>query len=118
MEPMDREIAESAEAAARLDRLLAAAVVPAVPARLERRILADFDNFHARWTFAKVLRRAADAVWPDAPAWQPACAFALALLIGTGVAALAPFDIPQQDDAASSAFALDGAPDIDAGQGI
>jgi len=109
---------ESAEDAARLDRLLAAAAAPAVPAALERRILADFDRIASRWSFAKLLRRAADAVWPGAPVWQPACAFAVALLIGTGVAAFAPFDIPQQDDASTSVFALDAAPDGDAGQGI
>ena len=114
----DENITESAQDAARLDRLLAAAVTPGVPAGLERRILADFDRIEARWTFAKLLRRAADAVWPDAPAWAPACAFSLALLIGTGVAAFAPFDIPQQDDAASNVFALDAAPDADAGHGI
>ena len=67
---------------------------------------------------ANLLRRAADAVWPDAPAWQPACAFALAFLIGTGVAAFAPFDIPQADDAGAAVFAFDMAPDADAGQGL
>ena len=53
-------------------------------------------------------------MWPGAPVWQPACSFALALLIGTGVAAFAPLDLPQQDDA----FALGGPPDIDIGHGI
>ncbi len=119
---------ECAPDAARLDRLLAAAAAPAVPPGLERRILADFDRvrMHAdntglqarRWTFANLLRRAADAVWPNAPAWQPACALGLALMIGAGVAAFAPFDIPRQDDASSAVFALDAAPDVDAGQGI
>lgn len=113
--------------AARLDRLLAAVPAPAVPAALERRILAGFDRVRrhadidavqARWTFAKALRRAADAVWPDAPVWAPAGAFALAFLIGTGVAAFAPFDIPQTDDAGAGVFALDASPDLDAGQGI
>jgi hypothetical protein len=101
-----------------LDRLLAKAPVPAVSPVLERRILADFDRVQARWSFAKVLRAAADVVWPGGPLWQPAGAFALALLIGVGVAVFAPFDIAQQDDASASVFALDGAPDVDAGQGI
>ncbi len=118
---------ESVEEAARLDRLLAQAVAPAVPAALERRILADFDRVRrhadieplsARWTWAKALRRIADAVWPDAPLWQPAVAFGLALMIGTGVAAFAPLDIPQQDDASATVFALDAPPDTDAGQGL
>jgi len=111
---MDDTDIESAQDAARLNRLLDAAPAPTVPAALERRIMADFDRVAARWTFAKTLRRIADAVWPDAPVWQPACAFALALLIGTGVAAFAPLDLPQQDDA----FALGGPPDIDIGHGI
>ena len=80
--------------------------------------LADFDRVHARWSFAKFARRIGDAVWPGAPVWQPAGAFALALLIGLGVATFAPFDIAQQDDASANVFALDGSPDIDAGQGI
>lgn len=109
---------ERAEDAAWLDRLLAAAPPPpAVPAALERRILADFDRSRRR-PFADFLRRAADAVWPGAPAWQPAFAFSLALLLGLGVAAFAPFDIPAQDDASATVFALDAPPDGDAGQGI
>ena len=124
---MDDSNIETAEDAARLDRLLALAPTPAVPAALERRILADFErvrrhanqqSISARWTFAKFMHRAASSVWPDAPLWQPAAAFGLALLIGTGVAAFAPLDVPQQDDASANVFALDSAPDVDAGQGI
>ena len=115
---MDDSNIETAEDAARLDRLLARAGTPAVPAALERRILSDFDRINARWTFAKFLRRAASSVWPDAPLWQPAAAFGLALLIGTSVAAFAPLDVPQQDDASANVFALDAPPDVDAGQGI
>ena len=120
---MDDTDIESAQDAARLNRLLDAAPAPTVPAALERRIMADFERVRrhaeeertaARWTVAKALRRIADAVWPGAPVWQPACAFALALLIGTGVAAFAPLDLPQQDDT----FALGGPPDIDIGHGI
>ncbi|HEY0301071.1 MAG TPA: hypothetical protein VGC36_07060 [Rhizomicrobium sp.] len=109
---------ESAEEAARLDRLLAQARAPAVPATLERRILADFDRVHARRNWAKALRRVADAVWPGAPLWQPAAVFGFALLMGAGVAAFAPLDIPRQDDASVHVFALDAPPDIDAGQGL
>ena len=115
---MDDSNIETAEDAARLDRLLALAPTPAVPAALERRIMADYDRISARWTFAKFIRSAAASVWPDAPLWQPAAAFGLALLIGTGVAAFAPLDVPQQDDASANVFALDSAPDVDAGQGI
>ena len=142
----DDNIRESAEDAAQLDRLLAlVASAPTVSPALERRILADFDavrmhanndavRMHAnndavrmqannnvqarRWTFARLLRHAADAVWPGAPVWQPACAFALALIVGVGVAAFAPLDIPQGDDASTAAFTFDLSPDGDASQGL
>src|SRR6201995_2513955 len=103
---------------AALDRLLSSAARPVPAPALERRILADFDRANARWSFAKFARGLADTVWPGAPAWQPAAVFGLALLVGLGVAAFAPFDIAQQDDASANVFALDGSPDVDAGQGI
>jgi len=112
------DMTESPEQAARLNRLLDAAPTATVPPALERRILADFDRLAARPTFAKLIRRIADAVWPDAPLWQPAAAFGAALLAGLSVAVFAPFDIPQQDDASASVFALDSSPDVDAGQDI
>ena len=102
---------------AKLDRLLAAVAAPAVPPGLERRILAGFDRVQTRWSLAKMLRAAADAVWPGAPVWQPAGAFALALLIGVGAATLAPLDLARPDDSAGI-FAFDGAPDAELGQGI
>lgn len=103
---------------ATLDRLLDKGERPVASAALERRILADFHRARSRWSFAKFARGIADAVWPGGPVWQPATAFALALLIGLGVATFAPFDIAQQDDATAGVFALDGSPDVDAGQGI
>jgi len=101
-----------------LDRLLDKAEPPAATAALERRILADFDRVQSRWSVAKLVRDFSDAVWPGAPVWQPVGAFAVALVIGLGVAAFAPFDIAQQDDASANVFALDGSPDVDAGQDI
>jgi len=91
-----------------LDRLLARAQEPAVPAALSRRILADFDRIGARPGFARLLRRVADALWPGAPAWQPAGALALALLIGLGAAAAAPLDPADGGDAG-----LFATPDLD-----
>jgi len=100
-----------------LDRLFAlAAPAPSVPRTLELRILADFDRVMARWTFTKALRGALDRVWPGAPLWQPACAFALSLMIGLGVAAFAPLGPPQ--DETSGVFAVDQAFDIDGAQGV
>src|SRR3569832_1223995 len=103
---------------AALDRLLDKVPAPAASPALERRILADFHRVQSRWTFATAARRFGDAVWPGGPIWQPAGAFAVALLIGLSIATFAPFDIAQLDDASTNVFALDGSPDGDAGQGI
>lgn len=92
-----------------LDRLLAGAATPSVPAALERRVLADFDRIAARPSLLRSLRRLADAVWPDAPLWQPACALALALVLGAGLATLTPVEAAAPDQAA---FAFDGQPDL------
>jgi hypothetical protein len=67
--------------------------LPSVPttARLESRILASFDAMAERrrrsW-----LARLADAVWPGAPAWQPAAALGLSLAIGIAVGVVYPLD--------------------------
>ena len=111
--------AQAAVAAAlQLDRLLIAGPQEPVPPALETKLLADFDRVSRRWSFSKFTRAAAQTVWPGAPVWQPACAFGLALVIGFGAALAAPLDLPQSDDAAGSTFALDGASDVDAWQGI
>ncbi|MEJ0026630.1 MAG: hypothetical protein WDN01_11435 [Rhizomicrobium sp.] len=99
---------------ARLDRLLAMVPAPAVPAALERRILDDFDRLAARGRVATALRRAADLVWPGAPVWQPAMAFAVSLMIGLGVAAFAPLG-PSPDD---GLFTFDAGIDIDGAPGV
>lgn len=101
-----------------VDQMMPAPPAKSVSFELERRLLDDFDRYRQRWSAVRLLRIAVDAVWPGAPLWQPACAFGLALMIGLAVGAFAPFDIPQQDEASASAFALDGAPDIDEGPGV
>lgn len=103
---------------ATLDRLLDKGERPVASATLERRILADFDRVNARWSFTKLVRGVSEAIWPGSPVWQPVGALAMALIIGLGVAVFAPLDIAQQDDATANVFALDGSPDVDAGQGI
>jgi hypothetical protein len=87
-------------------------------AALENRLLDDFDRVTRRWSWARLARAAAERVWPGAPLWQPACAFALAFGVGLGVAAFAPLDVVPPDDRAVGAFTLDAAPDTDAGQDI
>ena len=94
-----------------LDRLLATLPPPPVPPALERRVLADFERQQARWTLARLFDRFAEAVWPDAPLWQPACAFAAALLLGLGLAAFAPLEAGAPDETAGS-FAFSTAPDL------
>jgi hypothetical protein len=101
-----------------LDRILCISDLPAVSATLERRMMEDFDRARQRWSLRRLADVVADAVWPGGPLWQPACAFGLALAAGLGIALFAPFDIPQQDEASSSVFALDTVSDADAGHGI
>jgi hypothetical protein len=115
MEPIDDELPQSAEDAARLDRLLAMVPAPSVPPALAQRILGEFDRRHIHWSFANFLRSVADAIWPGGPVWVPAGVLAAAFAVGLGVAAFAPLDVAQPD---AGAFALDNAPDIDAGHGI
>jgi len=97
-----------------LDILLARAPVPAVPAALWRRVLADYDRAAGRPGLTRLLRLGADLLWPGAPAWQPVCALALALVIGFGAAAFAPLDLADGGEASAGLFA---APDLD-GQGL
>jgi hypothetical protein len=104
--------------ARRLDGALGVLEITNVSSALERRLLDDFDRAQRRWSMRRLVDVAADAVWPGAPVWQPACALGLAFAAGLGLALFAPFDIPQRDDAASSVFTLDTVSDVDAGHGI
>ena len=64
-----------------------------VPARLEARILADFDRIAARRApgmLSRLFRRWRDAVWPGAPVWKPASVLALSLAIGLTAGVLVP----------------------------
>ncbi len=80
------------------------------PAALSARILDDFDAVSAK-RLGAFLSRLVDAVWPGAPAWKPAVALGLSLMIGLGVGALLPiYNAP--DD---TSVALDTAPGLDFG---
>jgi len=104
--------------ARRLDQSLVLAGSEPVPTALEHKLLADFARVSQRHSLQNILRAAAEFVWPGVPAWQPAFALMLALAIGLGIAAVTPLDEPRADSASGGVFALDGTPDIDAGQGI
>ncbi len=83
-------------------------------AAVEARILRDYDFVIARRqaTLAArcraVLARLADAVWPGAPLWKPACALAISLAVGLGVGAVLPFY--GQDEETNSASVVPDAP--------
>ena len=85
---------------------------------LERRLLDDFDRAQRRWSLRTFVDRAAQAIWPGAPVWQPACAIGLAFAAGLCIAVFAPVDIRQQDEGSGGAYALDSAPEMDAGHGF
>lgn len=104
--------------AARLDQILSAASGVSASGELEAKLMADFERVARRRSPLKVVTAMADAVWPGAPLWQPACAFGLALVIGVGVAWLAPLDVGQADETVGVSFALDSLPDTDVGQDI
>lgn len=68
----------------------ALAALPAIQpsAALQARLLADFERATAPRT--PLLRRLLDALWPGMPAWQPAAAVALSLIVGLTAGALMP----------------------------
>jgi len=79
-------------------------------AALASRILADFDVVSARrakWG----LSRLRDAIRPGAPAWKPAAALGLSLMIGLAVGAL----LPAYGSADDSSIASDTSPGLDFG---
>jgi len=63
---------------------------------LERALLAAYDAWNAkrgegRWrAFMAGARQFSDSIWPGAPLWAPATAFAFALLVGAGLGAALP----------------------------
>ncbi|MDE2111605.1 MAG: hypothetical protein KGJ79_10725 [Alphaproteobacteria bacterium] len=114
-EPARAEAQSDAEFAARLlSSLPGAAVSPA----LEARILADFDRVAANkrrgaW-IAGLTRGLRDAVWPGAPAWQPAAVFALSLIAGLAAGVFVPSsDVLPGHSAQSQAIGYDTAPALD-----
>ncbi len=115
----------SASAEAKNDAAFAARVLaglPDVPApgTLQARILADFDAVAARrksslWNWAlHPVRSLRDAVWPDAPAWQPASVFALSLLIGLAAGTLVPSSaLTNVNSVQDETPAVDSVPNLD-----
>jgi len=101
-----------------LDHALATSAPVGASAGLEARLIGDFDRIARRWSWTRLAGITAEHVWPGAPTWQPACAFALAFAVGLVIAAFAPLDVAPSDDRAVGTFTLDAPPDADAGQDI
>ena len=109
---------EAADDAAFAQGALNALPSVAVPAALERRILADFDAVAARPPRARFVGRLRDAVWPGAPVWKPASVLALSLVIGLAAGALVPSadltrDTANQTQVSSSSSPYDSSPALD-----
>jgi hypothetical protein len=101
----DRSDAEFADRA--LARLPAIAPAPG----FEGELLAAYDGWQSKrpagpWAaFRGAAQAFADMVWPGAPLWAPASAFAAALLLGIGLGAMLPGEGGQR-----MAFSLEQTP--------
>lgn len=73
--------------------------LPTVPvsAALQQSILVSFDAVAARRR-SSVFARFRDVVWPGAPAWRPAVALALSLVIGVAAGTLVPLEGAMADN--------------------
>jgi hypothetical protein len=103
-----------------LDSLTKAQATVAVPAELEARILASFDEVTAAGqasigaVITKLIGQVRDAVWPGAPAWKPASILAFSLAVGILVGNYLPLNDLVSDQAEQTAsIALDAPPAFD-----
>jgi len=106
--------------AAWLDALVERQQTVLVSGELEMRILASFDEVTARReagivaAIARFGGRFRDAVWPGAPAWQPASVLALSLVVGILAGNYLPVDDLISDQSEQTAnIALDTPPAFD-----
>jgi hypothetical protein len=81
------------------------------PAALSSRILTDFEAVSARCSQWR-LSRLVETIWPGAPAWKPAAALGLSLMIGLGVGALLPVYGPVDETSVASDAGLDFGGDL------
>ena len=86
-EDTDRKFAE---------RVLARLPADPLPPRVERALLAGYDAWLAErdkgpWgAFQAGLQRLVQTIWPGAPLWAPAAAFAASLLVGAMIGTFLP----------------------------
>jgi hypothetical protein len=106
------------------DRIFADRALRRLPAEIpppgfEAALLAAYDAWNAqrpqgRWAaFRAASRQFSESIWPGAPAWAPASAFAVALLLGAGLGVTLPSIVADEPPAFSleqpSAFSLSAA---------
>ena len=103
-----------------LDGLIKAQPTVAVPAELEARLLASFDEVTAKReasvgaAIAKLGGRVRDAVWPGAPAWKPASVLALSLAVGVFAGNYLPLgDVVSDQTEQTASVTLDAPPAFD-----
>jgi hypothetical protein len=98
------------------DRALKRLPAEAPPPGFEAVLLAAYDAWNARrpqgrWAaFRAGLLQFSESIWPGAPAWAPASAFAFALLMGAGLGVTLPSILADEQPAFSleqpAAFSL------------
>ncbi|HVV65043.1 MAG TPA: hypothetical protein VHC42_06220 [Rhizomicrobium sp.] len=106
-----------------LDRALRLAP-PAEPGvALAARVMADFDAVAARRRLGPsgfaggIVVKVCSALWPGAPAWQPATALALSLALGIAAGIFAPVsEASAENGEQAAAVALDQPPAFEIGE--
>jgi hypothetical protein len=106
------------------DRIFADRALNRLPAEVpppgfETALLAAYDAWNVqrpqgRWAaFRAGLSQFSESIWPGAPAWAPASAFAFALLVGAGLGVALPVALADEQPAFSleqpAAFSLSSA---------
>ena len=106
------------------DRIFAERALKRLPAEIpplgfEAALLSAYDAWNerrpqGRWAaLGAGLRQFSESIWPGAPAWAPASAFAFALLLGAGLGVTLPSILADEQPAFSleqpSAFTLSAA---------
>ena len=107
---LDEALSSELAAQAELDAALAALPAARVPDALRRKLIADFEKWahkrsrsHSR-RVAAVLADIREAVWPGAPWWKPACAFAVSLVIGLWAGLILPDRLSRETSDQTVAF--------------
>jgi len=115
----DRNLPNGADDADWLERVFRDLPPTPVTPALQARVLASFDAVTVRRGsgLRGMLRRLGEAVWPGAPAWQPAVVFAAALAIGIAAGSFVPLEEALADGTDQTAtIRLDAPPSFELGE--